>query len=1021
MTAVPGTNVGSVFFDLFVKDKGYHSDIKSAANFADRMMQKTASSFTGIAVASTAKATAQMVNGFANASGAMENGFASGFSKMADQSESLKNRIESVEKQMKDSVTSMGQALDSEFDRLAQKSNEIEEKRQKFLATGGKEDSRAFAGMEYELGKIGAQMDDIARKKELLERDGAKADFGETSSAFQKAQQSALGFNSILEESKAKLNEVENTGFGQKLASGFKGAMQAVPSAAKSAFSGILSAGKTMLSGIGKIMNRIWHLMKAGFQKIGSLAKSVFARIKDHFKKSGDSAGKFTKALNGTVGVLARMAKRKLFTAIWNQAKEGIQELAKFSPAFNKAISDLHSSLKFTGNAFTSAFAPIVQVVAPYLTIFIDKLAQALNMVAQFNAALFGQKTVATAVKTQEDYAKSLDNTASSTKKAAKEAKKSFAAFDEINQLGKPGADSGDSGSAGAGSAFTFDGADTGASAFADRLKSYFDAGDFEAIGAAFADKVNAFIHRMQGLDWDGISNRVNTAVANFARAVNGFVDRLDWYAIGDVIGKGLNIAFGGINTFFRTINWGNIGKGFAKGLNGLLDSLNFKLVGETLANGLNAITGLLHGFALEFDWSKLGVKLSDFANEFVKTFDLAKSVEAVMLWANGILNTLENFATNFDWNALGNKLAAGVNKILTGFDLGQAVRTAQTWVIGLFDAVSTFLVNLDFKGLGENILNGIRNIDWGGLFTSLCRFLGSVWGSSIRFIKDTLWPVLLGIGSDIVDGFKDGIWNGFKNIGVWIYDHIIRPFVDGVKAGLGIASPSKVMIEIGGFVIEGFKQGVKDLWVRVKKFFTDAVSNIHDTFSNIGVWFGSKFTEAWESTKAAFAGVGSFFSDMWERIKASFTNIGQKIGDAIGGAFKNAVNSIFSTIEKTINTPINAINRLIDVINAVPGINLGYLNTLTLPRLAQGGYVGANNPQLAIIGDNTREGEIVAPESKLAEAVERGIAKALAGGYGNMVKELTITLLIKGEDGRTIIKKINAAQAAAGEILIEV
>jgi hypothetical protein len=127
------------------------------------------------------------------------------------------------------------------------------------------------------------------------------------------------------------------------------------------------------------------------------------------------------------------------------------------------------------------------------------------------------------------------------------------------------------------------------------------------------------------------------------------------------------------------------------------------------------------------------------------------------------------------------------------------------------------------------------------------------------------------------------------------------------------------------------------------------------------------------------------------------------------------------SNIENTLNTPINAINRLIDVINAVPGINLGYLNTLSLPRLAQGGYAPARNPQLAIIGDNTREGEIVAPESKIAEAVERGIAKALAGGYGSMVQELTITLLVKGEDGRTIIKKINATQAAAGQILIEV
>ena len=37
---------------------------------------------------------------------------------------------------------------------------------------------------------------------------------------------------------------------------------------------------------------------------------------------------------------------------------------------------------------------------------------------------------------------------------------------------------------------------------------------------------------------------------------------------------------------------------------------------------------------------------------------------------------------------------------------------------------------------------------------------------------------------------------------------------------------------------------------------------------------------------------------------------------------------------------------------------------------MQQGGYVRANQPQLAIIGDNKREGEIIAPESKITEAV---------------------------------------------------
>ena len=50
--------------------------------------------------------------------------------------------------------------------------------------------------------------------------------------------------------------------------------------------------------------------------------------------------------------------------------------------------------------------------------------------------------------------------------------------------------------------------------------------------------------------------------------------------------------------------------------------------------------------------------------------------------------------------------------------------------------------------------------------------------------------------------------------------------------------------------------------------------------------------------------------------------------------------------------------------------INIKTLSELKLPRLANGGYLPANSPRLAMVGDNTREGEIVSPESKIREQV---------------------------------------------------
>ena len=48
-----------------------------------------------------------------------------------------------------------------------------------------------------------------------------------------------------------------------------------------------------------------------------------------------------------------------------------------------------------------------------------------------------------------------------------------------------------------------------------------------------------------------------------------------------------------------------------------------------------------------------------------------------------------------------------------------------------------------------------------------------------------------------------------------------------------------------------------------------------------------------------------------------------------------------------------------------------------TIPHLAQGGYVKPNTPQLAMIGDNRHQGEIVAPEDKMQAMVDRAVAMA--------------------------------------------
>ena len=215
----------------------------------------------------------------------------------------------------------------------------------------------------------------------------------------------------------------------------------------------------------------------------------------------------------------------------------------------------------------------------------------------------------------------------------------------------------------------------------------------------------------------------------------------------------------------------------------------------------------------------------------------------------------------------------------------------------------------------------------------------------------------------------------------------------------------------------------------KLKKKFSDAWSNIKGIFSGIQEWFEtkatavvtafrempgnmeSKFSDAWKKIKNVFSDVKGFFEDVWSTIKSCFTDIGQKIGDCIGTSFKNAINAVLNAAESLLNKPIDAINSLISQIPILNGI--GKLKRFNLPRLAQGGYVKKNTPQLALIGDNRHQGEVVAPEDKLQEMAIQA-AQTASGAGGNLeIVHLLKKLISLVEDGNDIVLMVDAQELA--------
>ena len=262
-----------------------------------------------------------------------------------------------------------------------------------------------------------------------------------------------------------------------------------------------------------------------------------------------------------------------------------------------------------------------------------------------------------------------------------------------------------------------------------------------------------------------------------------------------------------------------------------------------------------------------------------------------------------------------------------------------------------------------QDIIKFIKDPTWDN-FANILRDIGVVLlGVAIAMLavnaaNPTIWIVLLIAIIALVAAAVIKNWDKIKEIlgkvGKWIMDNIITP----VK---------KFFTDLG----DNIKTGISTLWTNVKTILSKVGSWIKEhiidpvktAFSNMWDNLKTGASKTWEKIKSVFKGVGEFFGGIWDKIKTKFKNIGQKVGDTFGGAFKSAVNGILSLIEHVLNSPINAINGLIGVINAVPGINLSKLSTFSLPRMAVGGIVNMPNRGTmiggAIVGESGREGVI--------------------------------------------------------------
>lgn len=286
----------------------------------------------------------------------------------------------------------------NQIEKTNQKLTALLERQQKFLDTGGRTNSSTYKKMQYDIEQLNNSLKYAKGELKDLEDSGGAFTLGKDTDKFSQM------YDKYATEAKKLKQMNESLGISYN-----------------------------------RVKNEFEEYKKRllGIDGASKKATNSTKKLGIQMKKSQKSTKKYGEALSGVVRrlVMFRLLRSTISLA-FRSAREGMENIAQYSPETNKAISNVLSSLTQLKNSFATAFSPIEEYASPVLVEFVSLLSEAVTWTSQFFAALTGNDTYTKATKVQEDYGASLKESNKQIKAQEKANKKLTYSFDELIQAG---------------------------------------------------------------------------------------------------------------------------------------------------------------------------------------------------------------------------------------------------------------------------------------------------------------------------------------------------------------------------------------------------------------------------------------------------------------------------------------------------------------------------------------------------------------------------------------------------------
>lgn len=800
--------------------------------------------------------------------------------------------------------------VSNQLDAIVERYQALDLKR-KQLEAAGKINTSQYKELEVALSAVYEKMELLRDAKDSMEANGTAFIGGEETQEYDDTvqklnqvnnqmvilKQQALEFGEEGEESATRVN----TGYSrvQSTTSSLNKTMSTLVSALKKAGDAVKKLGASAIS--------------AGVEKL----KSKFTGL----SKSSDDASKsfekgFKLLIKYAFGVRSFFF---LYRKIRKAITEGFGDLAQVYEPFNSAMSEIMTSLSLLKNTIAAAFAPLVEVVAPILSQFINQLAEAISKVGQFIAAMTGKEYVQ-AGTAYIDYAKSLDKSSKSSSKATKQTKDQTEAqkklnreithFDDLVILhDKHEKESTTPSSNTSPSTATFAPMPIGdaISQFAKDFKAAWAKADFTDIGRQLGEKLKT---ALEHIPWEKIQAGTRKIAKSIATFLNGFLETPGLFTeIGNTVGQAINTALAGLSTFAWNFHWGSLGtavgdaiyaaldtvnwddafsaaEGFGTGLadflNGILNTPGlFEKIGTTVGNLINVSLAKLNAFAWEFEWDKLGEAIQTTIVSALGTINWDLVHSTVAGFATGLAEFLNNLFTEDTFSAVGDTAARLINEAFHFLTVFGATFEWEKFGSSLAMGINKFLRRFDPKEFASGVTALVN-----GFMDSVIAFLDKTnWEEMGRTVRDAIlripwWTILRKVG--------EAIWIAIKGV---------------IKLAKGVFTDSD---SVGGPVVEAFNK----LQTAVDKIAKDV------NFDEIATAFGNVVN----ALAPAGEGFAVGFLDVFTKLAEIGNEFLKNLGPALQ-AIADALNSMDPELLKTIGSDLGKIAAAFVIFKSVSGI----------------------------------------------------------------------------------------------------